>query len=173
MAALMAAAMAGRVGRRPGGLVVLQEWFDEPLLLGTSILVLLFVALVFVPWRIWIRSVLGTVVLTLGLGTVPLWIFADDPVTTRTEAAPGRTDRRLVVKEGAALIDPLWWVYVDEGAGLGTRRWPVAFVNGDWNSLREISWAGPDQLRLVTDHESHLIRVRADGRPERTVVDAF
>ncbi|MGV9268609.1 hypothetical protein ACWDRR_28525 [Kitasatospora sp. NPDC003701] len=173
MTALVVAAMAGRVGRRPGGLVFLQEWFDEPLLFGTLVLALLLVALVFVRWKVWVRSVLGTVVLTLGLGTVPIWILADDPVTTRTEAAPGRTDRRLVVKEGAAMIDPLWWIYVDEGSGLGRRRWPVAFVNGDWNALREISWVGPDRLRLVTDRESRLIRVGTDGRPERTVDDAF
>ncbi|MEV7782223.1 hypothetical protein [Kitasatospora sp. NPDC088351] len=47
VAALAVAAVTGRFSRRPGGLLVLREWLDEPLLFGTLILVLLFVALVF------------------------------------------------------------------------------------------------------------------------------
>ncbi|AUY52352.1 hypothetical protein [Streptomyces sp. CB01881] len=173
-AALAGAAVAGRVNARSGGLLVLREWLDDPLLFGTSALVLLFVALVLGRSHGWFRSALGAVVLTLIVGSVPLWllagVFSDDPRTTRTEAAPGRPDRRLVVKEGTAGFgpDPYSYVYVDDGSGLGVRRWQVADI--DRHGIKELAWDGPDQLRLVTGlGRTHLIRIAADGRPSPTV----
>ncbi|MFD0346921.1 hypothetical protein ACFQ0M_14395 [Kitasatospora aburaviensis] len=118
-------------------------------------------------------------VVALAVGTVPLWflsgVFSGDHRTTRTEAAPGRPDRRLVVQEDTAGFgpDPLFWVYLDEGTGLATRRWDVAYVNGDANSIKELGWAAPDQLRLVTEQGTHLIRIAGNGRPDRTVEDRY
>lgn len=75
------------------------------------------------------------------------------------------------------MIDPLWWVYVDEGWGPAARRWQVGFFNGDVSShgLTEASWAGPDRIRLVTgdvgvDARTHYIDLDPDtGRPLRTL----
>ncbi len=91
------------------------------------------------------------------------------------KAAPDRSDRRLVVKEGADLIDPLWWVYVDTGSGLTKRRWQVGYFNGDdpGNGLAETSWAGPNRIRLVTEDEDtqvHFVDLSPEsGRPLRTL----
>ncbi|MFB7618473.1 hypothetical protein [Kitasatospora sp. NPDC056181] len=173
-ATLAGAAVVGRVNARSGGLLVLREWLDEPLLFGTSALVLLFVALVLGRSHGWFRSALGAVVLTLIVGSVPLWLlvgaFSDDLRTTRTEAAPGRPDRRLVVKEGTSGLgpDPYSYVYVDDGSGLSVRRWQVADI--DRHGIKELVWVGPDQLRLVTGlGRTHLIRIADDGRPSPTV----
>ncbi|MFF2043151.1 hypothetical protein ACFVVX_22280 [Kitasatospora sp. NPDC058170] len=172
VAVLALAGVVGRVNRRSGGLALLREWFDHPLLFGTLMLPLLFAALVLATWPVWLRSVLGVVTVLLGLASVPFWLFSDHRETTRDEAAPGRPDRRLVVVEGSAMIDPLYWVYVDEGTGLARRRWDVAFVNGDWSGLGEVAWDGPDRLRVVVDHRTHLIRIAEGGRPERTLIGA-
>ncbi|MFI6843185.1 hypothetical protein OG535_10320 [Kitasatospora sp. NBC_00085] len=176
--ALGAAVVVGRLHRRSGGLLVLREWLDHPLLFGTLVLALLFVALVSSRGKVWARSVLGVVVVTLGLFTVPFWflysVLSDDLTTTRDEAAPGRPDRRLVVQEGLSGLgpDPLYYVYVDDGSGLTTRRWEVAFIDGDFNGIEALAWAGPDQLRLVTaDKQTHLIRIADNGRPEPTIND--
>ncbi|MFJ3792409.1 hypothetical protein [Kitasatospora sp. NPDC090091] len=178
--ALMVAAVTGRVNRRSGGLLVLREWLDRPLLFGTLVLALFFVALVSSRGKVWARSALGAVVVALAMGTVPLWflstvVFSDDHRTTRNEAAPGRPDRRLVVEQDTAGFgpDPLYWVYLDEGTGLGTRRWKVAYVNGDANGIKELGWAGPDRLRLVTEQADLVIRIAGNGRPDRTVEDGY
>ncbi|WP_395296715.1 hypothetical protein ACF9IK_27155 [Kitasatospora hibisci] len=175
--ALMVAAVTGRVNSRSGGLLILREWLDRPLLFGTLALALFLVALVSSRGKVWARSVLGAVAVTLAVGAVPLWFLSgalsDDHRTTRNEAAPGRPDRRLVVQEDTAGFgpDPLFWVYLDEGTGLGTRRWDVAYVDGDANGIKELGWAAPDQLRLVTEQGTHLIRIAGNGRPDRTVED--
>ncbi|MCG6492973.1 hypothetical protein [Kitasatospora sp. A2-31] len=177
--ALMVAAVTGRLNRRSGGLLVLREWLDRPLLFGMLVLALLFVALVSSRGKVWARSALGAVVVALAVGTVPLWllsgVLSGDRRTTRDEAAPGRPDRRLVVQQDTAGFgpDPLFWVYLDEGTGLGTRRWDVAYVNGDADSIRELGWTAPDQLRLVTEQGTHLIRIAGNGRPDRTVEDRY
>ncbi|MFF1907124.1 hypothetical protein [Kitasatospora sp. NPDC058218] len=174
-AALVGAAVVGRSNRRSGGLLVAQQRLDEPLLFGTSALALLIVALVFSPWPSWVRGGLGCAVVVLGVGTVPFWILSSDgPRTTHTEAAPGRPDRVLVVRQDQAGFgpDPLYWVYVDQGSGLATRRWRVTYVDGDHDDLREAAWDGPDRLRVVTSKGgTRLIAILADGRPESTVGD--
>ena len=176
---LAVAAVTGWVNRRSGGFLVLGEWLYRPLLFGTLVLALLFLALVSSRGPVWARSALGTLVVTAAVGAVPLWflssVFSDEHRTTRSEAAPGRPDRKLVVQQGTAGLgpDPLYWVYLDEGSGLTTRRWQVAYVNGDANGIKELGWAGPDQLRLVTEEGTHLIRIAEDGSPDRTVNDRY
>ncbi|MFD0275470.1 hypothetical protein ACFVHB_16420 [Kitasatospora sp. NPDC127111] len=176
---LTVAAVTGWVNRRSGGFLVLAQWLHRPLLFGTLVLVLLFVALVSSRGPVWARSALGVVVVTLAVGAVPLWflsgVFSDHHRTTRSEAAPGRPDRELVVERGTAGFgpDPLYWVYVDEGSGLTTRRWQVAYVNGDANGIKELVWTGPDQLRLVTEDGTHLIHLAEDGRPDHPVNDRY
>ncbi|WP_327676118.1 hypothetical protein [Kitasatospora sp. NBC_00458] len=171
-AVLVGAAAAGRVNHRSGGLVVLRDLLDHGLGFMTSALVLFLVAMVLLRWNVWVRTVLAGLAGCLLLLSVPVWIMAEDaPAEIRSEPAPGRPDRRLVVEEGRAMIDPFWYVSVDEGSGLTTRRWHVAFVDGDWNSLREVSWESADRLRVVTGTESHLILISESGRPDRTVDD--
>ncbi|MFE2722288.1 hypothetical protein [Kitasatospora sp. NPDC059327] len=165
--ALVGAALVGRFHRRSGGLLVVREWFDQPLLFATSALPLLIVALVFSRWPTWVRGGLGCAVVVLGVGTVPFWILSSDgPRTTRIEAAPGRSDRVLVVRQDTAGFgpDPVSWVYVDDGSGLTARRWQVAYV-GEHDGLGEVGWDGPDRLRLVTGDGTRWVRLGTDGRP--------
>ncbi|MEV0532005.1 hypothetical protein [Kitasatospora sp. NPDC050463] len=173
--ALVGAAVVGRFHRRSGGLLVVREWLDQPLLFGTWALALLIVALLFSPWPSWVRGGLGCAVVVLGVGTVPFWILSSDgPRTTRTEAAPGRPDRVLVVRQDQVGFgpDPLYLVYVDEGSGLATRRWRVTYVGEDHDYLHEAAWDGPDRLRVATSRGgTRLITILADGRPETTVGD--
>lgn len=174
-AVLAGAAVTGRVSRRSGGLLVLRDWLDAPGVFGALIVVLLIVALVFSHWPVWVRGMFGMGVLTLGVLAMPFLLLgtflASDPTTLSTEPAPGRPDHRLVVQVQTQGLgpDPYYTVFLDHGSGPATRRWDVACIDGDADGITEAVWVGPDQLRLVTDRETHLIRVADDGRPSRSL----
>lgn len=113
-----------------------------------------------------VAGVLGTLVVTLAVG---LFGFPGGQETMRA-GAPDRPDRHLVVEVGAAMVDPLWWVYVDEGSGLTARRWH----DGDDCAPRAAEWDGPDRVRLTVDtgerDEVHVVELSpSDGRPHRMV----
>lgn len=178
--ALVLAEAAGYWADQDGGLRLVAQAFHHPLLFAALVWALL-TAAVFVGVRnLAVRILAGVVAGLLALAAAPfafLALFAGITEQTADKAAPGRPDRHLVVEEGADMIDPLWWVYVDEGSGLTKRRWEVGFFNGDdyTNGLTEASWAGPDRIRLVTGDPEvettvHLIDLDPEtGRPLRTL----
>ncbi|MFE1322658.1 hypothetical protein [Kitasatospora phosalacinea] len=160
---------------RDGGPVLLIEGFHHPLPYAAAVLVLVVLAVL-----VGIRSrTARTLVLVPVLGCallaspLALFLFGDMPDQTADLPAPGRSDRSLVVHEGAAVIDPLWWVSVDTGSGLTARRWPVGYFNGDapGNALASAQWDGPDRIRLVTEGGDVFVVALdpATGRPERQV----
>ncbi|WP_418961018.1 hypothetical protein [Streptomyces tritici] len=177
-AALVGAAGLGHLAGRDGGLLRVAQVLDHPLLFGA----LAFVAAV-AGIGVAIRNgivrglVIGAAVLaTIAAAPIALLVVMGSfTVDTLDEAAPGRTDRRLVVTEGADMIDPLWWVYVDTGSGLGVRRWQLGAFNGDdpANGLVEVRWDGPDRVRVVTgdgpDLKTHIVELDRDGRPLRSL----
>ncbi|WP_411072303.1 hypothetical protein [Streptomyces sp. cmx-4-25] len=178
--ALVLAGAAGRWAGRDGGLLWAARLFDHPLFFGVLVLGLLAAALVVAVRSLVVRILTGVAFGLVLLAAFPLFLFASFGAASETSdtAAPGRDDRSLVVEEGADMIDPLWWVYVDEGRGPLTRRWKVGYFNGDVgeNALMEASWAGPGRVRLVTgsaeygDEQVHVIDLdRETGRPLRTV----
>ncbi|MFE4519000.1 hypothetical protein ACFRMQ_32990 [Kitasatospora sp. NPDC056783] len=156
---------AGRYGRRPGGLLVLREWFDRPLPLFTAALPLLLVVLYCVTWRAWIRVVLGAGVLLTAAATVPLWVFLDSAKVTGTQRAPARPDRRIVRQEQLGMLASARWVFVDQGTGLTTRRWQIAYASYEYEDSIDVVWAGPDRLALTTGGRTTVIDLAADGRP--------
>ncbi|MFB7470849.1 hypothetical protein [Kitasatospora sp. NPDC056184] len=177
-AVLVGAAALGRANRGSGGLLVLRQWLDHSALFGTLVLVLVFVGVLTARWNLWARIVLGGVTGVFLLGAALVWVFfgwllTDGERVIHSETAPERTDRRLVVEEGHAMIDPYWIVSVDEGSGLGKRRWHLAYVNGDWQGRPEVVWDGPDRIRLVKMKETVLIGIGPDGAPDRTADDAY
>ncbi|MFB8262076.1 hypothetical protein [Kitasatospora purpeofusca] len=153
-ALLVVLTYAGMRADQYGGLVVLIEVFDHPLPLGALAGVLLALAILIGIRSVSARALLIALLLgwTLLISPVALLLFDDMPQKTAVRPAPGRPDRSLVIHEGAAMIDPLWWVSVDEGSGLSARRWPVGFFNGDAtdNELTSAEWDGPDRIRLAT-----------------------
>ncbi|MER7753895.1 hypothetical protein [Kitasatospora sp. NPDC097643] len=157
----------GRFSGRSGGLLVLSEWFDRPLLMVSLALPVLLVVLYCVTWRAWIRVVLGIGVLLTALGTVPLWLFFDhDPYVTRTEVAPGRADRQIVEAEYGAFLRENRDVYLDQGAGLTTRRWRLVHATPAFGGAFRVAWVGADRVRLeFPGGRTELIELAADGRP--------
>ncbi|MFD8786804.1 hypothetical protein [Kitasatospora sp. NPDC059599] len=155
----------GRFSRRPGGLLVLRDWLDRPLLLFTAALPLLLVVLYCVTWRAWIRVVLGIGVLLTAAGTVPLWVFLDAPQVTGTEGAPERPDRRIVRQEEPGMLSAAQRIYVDQGTGLTTRRWQIAYADFAYGDLVDAAWDGPDRVRLTSGGRTTVIGLAADGRP--------
>ncbi len=175
--ALAVAETAGWWSSRSGGLLVVAQVFHHPMLFGTLASTALAAAVLIGVRSLAVRILSVTAALLVTLLAVPVFLFnSSGHRTTMNEAAPNRSDRHLVVVEGAALIDPLWWVYIDEGSGLTKRRWQVGYFNGDAssNALVEASWMEPDQIRLVTgggeDAQVHLVDLSPEsGRPSRTL----
>ncbi|MGZ9929899.1 hypothetical protein ACXNSR_08365 [Streptomyces sp. NC-S4] len=101
-----------------------------------------------------------------------LAVLTGGEVRTRDLASPGRDDRRLVIEQERAGIDPVWTVYVHQGSGLLERRWTVGSFNGDapYYALGETVWTAPDRIRMTTGGgEVHEVTVAPGGRPDRTV----
>ncbi|MFJ4870685.1 hypothetical protein [Streptomyces sp. NPDC088757] len=171
--------LAGAVGRwagRDGGLLWAARLLDHPLLFDLLVLGLLAAALMVGVRNLVVRVLTGVALGLALLASFPFVLFGAFGAASEASdtAAPGRDDRSLVVEEGADMIDPLWWVYVDEGRGLWKQRWKVGHFNGDVaeNVLVEAVWDGPDRIRLVTgdDREVHVVELdRETGRPLRTV----
>ncbi|MDX2846891.1 hypothetical protein PV342_00075 [Streptomyces sp. PA03-3a] len=165
-----------RERRRSGGLLLAAQLLDHPVVFTVAVGATLTAALLLAVRGAILRTlflvagVLGTLVVTLAAG---LFGFSGGQETMRA-GAPDRPDRHLVVEEGAAMVDPLWWVYVDEGSGLTARRRHVGFVDGDYYALRAAEWHGPDRVRLTVDvgerDEVHVVELSpSDGRPHRLV----
>ncbi|MEV7774711.1 hypothetical protein [Kitasatospora sp. NPDC086791] len=155
----------GRFSRRPGGLLVLRDWLDRPLPLCTAALPLLLVVLYCVTWRAWIRVVLGVGVLLAAAATVPLWVFLDAPLVTGTQRAPDRPDRRIVRQEELGMLSTAQRLFVDQGTGLTTRRWQIAYADFSYRDTVEAAWDGPDRIRLTSGGRATVIDLAADGRP--------
>ncbi|MFI5534074.1 hypothetical protein ACIA8O_36610 [Kitasatospora sp. NPDC051853] len=167
-------AVAAHLAARDGGLVVVRS-LDRPFLAFVLVAALTVAALL-----TGVRSLRGRIIVGLGTFVVALLCV---PVAMigimdggRTEslrrAAPGQGDRTLVVETGHAMIDPLWWVSVEQGSGLTARRWHVGYFNGDavGNEMVEAAWDGPGRIRLTTgDGAVHLVELATNGRPRTTV----
>ncbi|MFF2149097.1 hypothetical protein [Kitasatospora sp. NPDC058190] len=156
---------AGDYSAGSGGLLVLREWFDRPLLLFTVALPLLLVVLYCVTWRAWIRVVLGVGVMLAAAATVPLWLFLDAPQATATQKAPNRSDRRIVRQEQAGMLSTAQWIFVDQGTGLTTRRWQIAYADFRVDDSIDAAWDGPDRIRLTYGSWTKVIDLATDGRP--------
>ncbi|MFA7767660.1 hypothetical protein [Streptomyces sp. NRRL S-448] len=176
-AALVAAALAAYLwGGSNGGLVVLGQVRGHVVAMGWVTLVALIGAVLLGARKPATRLVLGLPVAVLGVMVMSLatllTLLDGGQEQTRSLKAPGQDDRRLVVEEGAAMIDPLWYVYVHQGSWPRERRWAVGYFNGDAtdNELREAVWTAPDRIRLTTSGGVvHEVTVAPDGRPDRTV----
>ncbi|MGL5866730.1 MAG: hypothetical protein ACRCYX_12835 [Dermatophilaceae bacterium] len=78
-----------------------------------------------------------------------------------------------VVVEDAAIIDPLWIVWVRQPTGLTARQWPAACLNGDdpANSLVSVAWSDPTTL-AVRVNDGRTLEVDTDptsGEPQQMV----
>ncbi|MEU8514392.1 hypothetical protein AB0C76_22785 [Kitasatospora sp. NPDC048722] len=169
LAVLLLLVVIGHYNSRSGGYLVLRQWFDHPLLLWTLAIPALFVAVLNVPWWMWLRILFATVVTLLAAGTMMLWLFlATSTVVKGTQEAPGRTDRKIVQEETGWALDSTTAYYVDEGTGLTTRRWLIA-DEGPYDDPTGtiVRWSGPDRIELTTDGGTVTIGLAADGRPNR------
>ncbi|MFF4422044.1 hypothetical protein ACFY04_14855 [Streptomyces sp. NPDC001549] len=176
-AALVAAALTAYLwGGSDGGLVVLGQVRGHVVTMGWVTLAALIGAVLLGARKPATRLALGLPVTILGVMVMSLAtllaLLDGGQEQTRSLKAPGREDRRLVVEEGSAMIDPLWYVYVHQGSWPRERRWAVGHFNGDAtdNELREAVWTGPDRIRLTTSGGVvHEVTVGPGGRPDRTV----
>ncbi|KJY36104.1 hypothetical protein, partial [Streptomyces sp. NRRL S-495] len=175
VALLVALMYEGMLASHDGGPAMVVEVSYHPLSVGALIVVLTSLAILIGIRSVPIRAVLITLFLTGAMVTSPIvmLMFGDMPEKTAERPAPGRPDRSLVIHQGAAMIDPLWWVSVDEGSGLTAQRWPVGFFSGDAtvNELASAEWDGPDRIRLATrGGEVFVVALDPEtGRPERRV----
>ncbi|MFJ4906286.1 hypothetical protein ACIQCR_10595 [Streptomyces sp. NPDC093249] len=109
---------------------------------------------------------------TLLLGGLASAMFGVPDTEVRTESAPGRGDRQLLVVARGGSLDPVHCVYVDQGNPPLERRWGVGCFNGDSedNVLGQTVWAAPDRIRMTTEGGAvHEVTIAPNGRPDRVV----
>ncbi|TCC48603.1 hypothetical protein E0H75_18615 [Kribbella capetownensis] len=124
-----------------------------------------------------LRVPLVAILLVVGIPALLLgsWvsaIFGGPGEEVKTESAPGRGDRRLIVVETSSFLDPVWCVYVYQGNPPLERRWSVGYFNGDaeHNELSETVWTAPDRIRMTTEGGAvHEVTITPGGRPDRVV----
>ncbi len=110
--------------------------------------------------------VLGIGVLLAAAAVMPLWVFLDDPAVAATQRAPDRPDRRIVRQEQPGMLNTAQWVFVDQGTGLATRRWQIAYAGFHYGDGIDAAWDGPDRVRLSYGNRTTVIDLAADGRPD-------
>lgn len=117
---------------------------------------------------------LGTIGFALaGLCLVGLGWFVsvfDDDLTevSRRPSPDGRME--LTVREGHNWIDPFYRLGVRTMSGILSREYDLGCVNGDFLSLNDFGWAGPQTVRVqLSNGQTTVINLAGGGRPDRTV----
>lgn len=177
---LGATAVAGLESGGEGALVLLIGIREYVLLLGWLALATLTGAVLLGLTKSSLRVPLVTMLLVIGaptllLGGLASAMFGGSDDEVRTESAPGRGDRQLLVVERSGSFDPIWCVYVDQGKTPLERRWSVGCFNGDSedNALSETAWTAPDRIRMTTEGGAvHEVTIAPGGRPDRVVRSA-
>lgn len=173
---LGAAAAAGVATEGQGGLMLLSWPREQAFLLAGSILILLAAAVLRGLAKSPLRMTLATLLLLLG---VPLtWIagtfglFDSDEWEVKTQSAPGRGDRRLVMVQYDG-FDPARCLYVHQDGVLGERRWEVGCFMGEEDGLRDAMWTSPDRVRMTLggmSRESYEVTIFPSGQPEKVLL---
>ena len=172
--------VAAAVGLGSGGegeLVLLLGLRERVVLLGWLALAALTGAVLWGLTDSSLRVPLVTILLVVGVPTLLLGgfvsrLFNASEEDVKTESAPGRVDRQLVVVEKSGSLDPVWCVYVYQGNAPLERRWSVGYFNGDAvdNELSETAWTAPDRIRMTTREGAvHEVTITSSGRPDRVV----
>ncbi|MFJ9443918.1 hypothetical protein ACIRRH_18885 [Kitasatospora sp. NPDC101235] len=167
LAALLAYA-AGRYASRSGGLVVVEQWFDHPVLLVGSAVVLIVVSLIiefeFCTEVSPVGCAVGVVALILGSPLIaPFVIMAGDGRIER-QAAPGRTDRVLTLTDVSGFsIDPVYRVELVSGSGWSARHWSMGTWNTRGGYIERADWSGPDRITITGRTKLTVFDVLPDG----------
>ncbi|MER5207588.1 hypothetical protein [Streptomyces sp. NPDC002825] len=174
---LATGAVAGLPSGGEGTLLLLVGLHEYVLLLGWLALAALTGAVLLGLPKSSLRLPLITGLLVIGVPTLIIggWasaVFGDSEEVLKTETAPGRRDRHLVVVARTGFLDPVWCVYVHRGDPPLERRWSVGCFNGDseGNALSEAVWTAPDRIRMTTEGGAvHEVTITPGGRPDRVV----
>ncbi|MFJ8040776.1 hypothetical protein ACIRBX_09765 [Kitasatospora sp. NPDC096147] len=151
-----------------GGLVLIQE-LDRPADWAAASVLALTTAVMVGAKDATVKSLVLALVVVLAFVTIPLHQFAEVGwKVTERQQSPVHAERRLVVEQGLDMIDPVWMVYLEQGGGLGERRWHLGYFNGDSDAsaLVDAAWDGPDRIRLVQGGgQVEVIELAPDGSP--------
>ncbi|MEU5879238.1 hypothetical protein [Spirillospora sp. NPDC047279] len=174
---LGAAAVAGLVSGDEGALILLLRFREHVVLVGWLTLAALTGAALLGLTKSSLRLLLVTLLLIIGaptllLGGLASAMFGGSDREVKTESAPGRGDRRLLVVARSSSLDPVWCVYVQQGNPPLERRWSAGCFNGDSedNALSETAWTAPDRIRMTTKGGTvHEVTIAPGGRPDRVI----
>ncbi|MEU9147298.1 hypothetical protein [Streptomyces sp. NPDC048349] len=174
---LGATAVAGLESGDEGSLTLLIGIREYILLLGWLALAALTGAVLLGLTKSSLRVPLITTLLVIGAPTLLLGgfvsaAFGGSDEEVKTEPAPDRGDRQLLVVARSGSLDPVWCVYVDQGKPPLERRWSVGCFNSDSedNALSETVWAAPGRIRMTTQAGAvHEVTIAPNGRPDRVL----
>ena len=159
-----AAAVIGLAGPAVGYLILDPLTRHAGLLLMASLGSLIVAVIVVPPLPAWgnVLRVLAVLGLGLVLAVVALFVtFSFVDGETRTASPDGRSI--VVVTEGSDMIDPVWYVTVQQSSPLVARTWDIGCFNGDnpESGLASVRWVS-----------STLVEAKAEsGRTFQITID--
>ncbi|MFJ3218170.1 hypothetical protein ACIPLC_19895 [Kitasatospora sp. NPDC086801] len=176
LAALLAY-LPGYQASRSGGLVEVERWFNHPVpLLGTAVVLTVVSTVVGFEFRSWWSQVGGVAVLValafLGfpivfMSSMSSLTGAGDGQPVGRKVHPDHPDRVLTVTNVAFSIDPVYRLELLTGSGWSARHWDL----GEWDSrsgeFSTVEWSGPDRITVTGVTEAAVFTVDSDGRPTR------
>jgi hypothetical protein len=174
----IAAYAVGAWSARSGGRVRVAALLDRPVLLLGLAALLLVAALLLAPPTRGRTAFAGAAVLVGGVLVLRvlvgvLDVAVPDRTTVRVEAAPGPSDRvLLVVRHSAAPgVDVRWSVQVQTGRGWSARRWLLDVLGNGTASgpYGGCHWQGRDRLVVRAADGDHVYAVTDDAGPVRIV----
>ncbi|MGW6244428.1 hypothetical protein [Streptomyces roseolus] len=172
---LVTTALAGAATGGQGGLMLMSWAREQVLLLAGMILILLAAVVLCGLAKSPLRTALGTLLLLLGVPSIWIggtFLLDHDEWEVKTQAAPDRGDRRLVMVQYHD-FDPERCLYVHQDGLLGERRWKVGCFMGEEDGLRDVMWASPDRVRMTlggTSQESYEVTISPSGQPEKVLL---
>ncbi|MFB9372131.1 hypothetical protein [Kitasatospora albolonga] len=171
--------LPGRFAHRSGGLVVLEDWLDHPVLLvGTAIGLTVVSLVVELEFRtVWSQVGCAAGLVALLIVGAPIvflaMVFGGDGLSVTRVADPDHPDRVLLVTNVSGSIDPDYQVQVLTGRGWSARHWDL----GVWRdrdprgNFGRASWSGTDRITVTTDEETAVFTLDpTTGHPSAPVV---
>ncbi|MFD5431366.1 hypothetical protein ACFWJ4_04175 [Kitasatospora sp. NPDC127067] len=167
--AALLAYLAGWYASRPGGLVVVDQWLNHPVLLVGAAVVLVVASLIIeLEFRTRVSQIgcaAGLVALIFGAPMTVFTVLATTgfPGRTDREVSPGRPDRVLTMTNVAFSIDPIYRVELVSGTGWSARHWSMGIWNTQYGDLVRIDWSGTDRITITGRKKLTVFDVLPDG----------
>ncbi|MFJ5234644.1 hypothetical protein ACIQBJ_32695 [Kitasatospora sp. NPDC088391] len=169
--------LPGRQASRSGGLVEVER-FDQPLLVGAAVVLLVVSVVVECEFRtLWSQigcaAALVGLIATVGPVLLVAAVFGGHQASEKRATRPDRPDWLVTATDAGPVDDPLHHFELVTGSGWSARHWALGEWRGDGGigSYASVEWTAPDRITVSSEYEVTVFTLDpATGRPGAPVV---